>query len=607
MYKEIKYLDIYTLLKWPKSYEEATNIHIQLNNFITKCNKEYYMNKPLISDELYDMICRHILHIEKIYKIKSILYVGFKNNINNIQHKYRLYSLDNAFSIEDLEKFDLRIKKYLNINQIEYVIEPKIDGMCINLCYKDGFLIRALTRGDGISGEDVTYNIMMIDSIPKQIKYKDYLEIRGEVTIALSDFNKDKFVSSRNEVISAIRQVNPNKIQSKIQFYPHGIMPYIDIDYIKIKRLFAEFNFLSNPYKLGTIYDIDTKFNIDIPTDGLVFKMRNLHFCERLGYTNKYPRYAIAYKFNIIKNITCIKNIEFSIGRTGIITPIAIIDEIILSGSKINKVCMHNFNRDIRIGDIVEVIKSGDIIPHIDKVFTELRKDHIIHTIKPIYCPSCKSILLHEKKSIRCTNNICQEQMIQRIIHFANILEIKLGTISIRKFYNDNILTKLEDIFNLPDLSSYAGWNIKSYNNLQQSIIKARNVTYDKFLYSLGILHIGSKVASVISKYGIEQDTIGKKIKESYLKNKDFIVHMEQYFTFSEIKENHSIITHKKIIITGTFNLSRIEMKNRLKHKGAIILNHISKSADFIIAGKNPGKNKIKFAEMNNIRIFYIF
>ena len=582
-------------IRWPSTKEEALLLHSELSNFLVKCSNSYFQNNiSIVSDELYDMLFSHLLRLEKVFSIKSksTLSVGsIVKGFAKKKHKYRLYSLDNAFSEEELILFEKKIKKYLNMDYIEWIIEPKLDGICLNLIYKDGILVSGLTRGDGIEGEDVTSNVMVIDSIPKFIPSKEYIEIRGEIVIRLQDFDKNKFSTPRNEAGSSIRQIDPSiTANRKILFYPHGMMPHIFEDYIELKSFLRSCNFLENKFSILDDILTYTKFSVeDLPSDGIVFKLRDIRLYERLGYNNKAPRYAIAYKYRRTIAVTHVLDIEITVGRTGIVKPVAILEPVVISGSKITRASMHNFNLGIGSGDLVEIKKSGDIIPYIEKIIQNKSQSQYE---RPTLCPFCKSTLIENGKNIFCRNDECDERKIKKLIYFSNILNLDIGEISIRKLYVSGELKGLEDYFSLECLKE----NIECVRN---------NTTYSRFLVSLGINHIGERISEMIALGGIEQDGIGEKIKESYIKNISYIKKMETFFSFKETTIIASPLQGKKILLTGTFSITRTEMKNKLKSRGAIVMNSPSKNIDIIIIGKDPGSNINKVG--SNVRRFILY
>lgn len=609
-------LKVYQFLKWPHNYSDALQAHQILSSYIEVWNQAYYNSaSPIISDELYDLVYRHLVNIETVYNISSVIQasVGYKCN-NSIMHKYRLYSLNNAFTMDDLLKFEQSISKYLNIEYLPtWVIEPKLDGICINLIYNNGILISALTRGDGFAGKSVTDNIMTMNSIPKYIPYKDYIEIRGEIVVQLSEFNSHMFATPRNEAASSIQQNDISiTAQRKILFYPHGVMPLLDHNYVQIKHILKEYGFMENPYTQCTgisNFTLPVFSNLNLPSDGLVFKLLDTRLHIQLGYNNKAPRYAIAYKFKKITSITKVNNIVITVGRTGVITPIALIEPIELSGSIITKVSMHNFDKRIRINDIIEIKKAGEIIPYIEQVFYELRDQDSIEYIQPTQCPSCNALLSYEGKKLLCTNVLCSEQIIKQLAYFTNILEIPLGEALIRQLYDSNIIKTKHDIFKLPDLSGLHKWGKKSFAKLQEKIKYIQhNTTYSTFLTALGIELIGPTHALLIEKYGIEH--VSENIRNIYHNNSQIINTMSQYFTFPQQSSLHtvcdSLFYNKRVVITGTFNISRKAMKDRLKIKGAIIMNNVSNNTDIIIIGRNPSTSKIQLIPCK-CRIFRLY
>ena len=577
-----------------------------------------------------------------------------------------MHSLSNGFNEEDLIEFDERVKKFLNLQlteKLEYICEPKIDGLSLNMTYKNGVLISAATRGDGSIGENVTKNISNIKNIPKKLNcnFPDLIEIRGEVFIDKLDFekinskldDKNKFSNPRNAAAGSLRQLDYNISRSRpLKFLAHGIG--------KSSKNFLQFNnFYKNIEKYGikrnpvnikttNLKDIykfyseinDTRGVLKYDIDGLVVKLNNLTDQKRLGIVGKNPRWSIALKFSAEKATTMIKDIDFQVGRTGSITPVARLESINLGGVIISNATLHNFEeikkKNIRIGDIVEIQRAGDVIPQVLKVIkSNNKKNKIIQT--PKECPVCGSAAIKENDGVvlRCLNTYgCYAQKISQIIHFIGKKALNIdgfGEKQVKQFYDLNIIENICDIFilkeNKDQIEKLEGWGKLSIENLINSIEKSKNITLGKFIYSLGIRFIGEINAEILAKEfkNIDNfissskntnvlsniDGLGPKAISSienyfsYNKNINLIIKLSSILEIKDTKINTSenFFNGKNIIFTGSLkSISRDESKHMAKEVGAKILSTVSKNTDYVIIGEKAG-SKAKKAIALDIKI----
>ncbi len=637
----------------------------ELSKLITKHNKLYHQkDSPTITDSEYDKLIIENNKLEKLYpglilKTSPNNYIGAKpqKKFLKINHKMPMLSLGNAFNKKDLNEFDERIKKFLNINKdskIEYICEPKIDGVSLNVTYKNGDLLTASTRGDGKTGENVTNNIKKILNIPKKLKnnYPKFIEIRGEVYLSKKDFRdlnnnldqKTKFANPRNAAAGSLRQLDPSITYSRpLKFIPHGV-GFSSKAYIQLEEFYKdlkEWNIMPNNLtkKYSSVDSLKkycdeiekARSTIEYDIDGLVFKVNNIENQNRLGFVGKNPRWAIAYKLSSKKTVTKIKSIDFQVGRTGAITPVARLEEVNLGGVIITNATLHNFEeiikKNISINDIVEIQRAGDVIPKVNKVIKKSKDTKEI--LAPKFCPVCntKTIKENDEAVLRCSNKInCYAQKLGQITHFISKKCFNIdgfGEKQAKLFFDLKIINNYYEIFKIENFKekiiNLEGWGVQSYNNLIESINKSKKISLDKFLYSLGIRYIGEINSTIISNEFLTLENLMKSIKNIDLfKNIDglgpkavehfidFFSQKENLFTIKElekiiniqpmkISQSNNFFTNKSIVFTGSLSsLSRDEAKYLAKSKGAKILSSVSKNTDFVIVGDSAGSKKEK-------------
>ncbi len=643
----------------------------ELADLINEHNYHYHTNdKPQITDQKYDKLIKENLELESKFpelklKTSPTNKIGGKihNKFSKSYHLSPMHSLANGFNQKDLIDFDERIKKFLNIKineKLEYICEPKIDGLSLNLTYKNGNLISAATRGDGKIGEDVFKNIINIKNIPLKLNrdYPDLIEIRGEVYITKSDFEKintkfdeeNKFSNPRNAAAGSLRQLDYKISRSRpLKFLAHGIGQsskkflkfddfYKNIEVLGIKRnlLSLKTSNLEEVYKFYN--EIDNKrTSLDYDIDGLVVKLNNMASQKRLGIVGKNPRWSIALKFSAEKAITKIKEIDFQIGRTGSITPVARLEKVNLGGVIISNATLHNFEeirkKDIRIGDNVEIQRAGDVIPQVLSV-TKKNKNRKNILRPPKQCPICggETFKENDEAVLRCINTYgCYAQQIAQIIHFISKKALNIdgfGERQVKQFYNLKLVRDITDIFFLKEYKNYIenleGWGGLSFNNLINSIENSKKINLDKFIYSLGIRFIGEINAEILSKEfkTIENfisssqntdvlsniDGLGPKaissIKKffSYNKNLILVKKLSEILTIQQIKikNSNNFFYGKNLVFTGLLNsISRDEAKHLAKEVGAKILSSVSNKTDYVIVGEKAGSKAKKATELN--------
>ena len=541
-------------------------------------NKLYHgHDDPVITDKEFDNIC-----IEYDNLVVRNPNLGFKKRENigfeplekftKIKHSKPMLSLNNGFNMNDIDDFIKRTCKFLKIScdDIEFVCEPKIDGLSISLLYENGELSQALTRGNGYEGELVTENILTIDNIPKKIiDYPEFLEVRGEIFISKNDFEKlnkeqltnDKkvFSNPRNAAAGSIRQKDSNELKKRnLMFFAYTVGEVSDENFFDTqinllnKFKYWGFNIPENIKLLKTLDEISSYYNsmlemrdkIDYEIDGLVYKVNSFALQKRLGEMSRAPRWAIAHKLPSLIKETTIEKIDLQVGRTGTITPVARVKKVKIGGVEVSNVTLHNEDeierKDIRIGDTVLIERAGDVIPHILSVVKEKRTKMSKKYFISKHCPTCGQITIKKEGEAarKCINTDCKAQKIENLIHFCskNGMNIDgLGNKQIKLFFKKGIVTKYSDIFKLyekkDELKSYDGFGELSVNKLLSNINKAKLVNFDKFLNSLGIKQVGENTSKILAEHYIDFPNLINNIKKATDKVSDefqYLINIDQ-------------------------------------------------------------------------------
>ena len=639
---------------------------------IEKYDKQYYdKNNSLISDSEYDLKKREILELERKFKFLSSIKspsktVGFKpsKNFKKIKHKIPMLSLSNAFDEEDLLNFEKKIFNYLDLKKdfkIEYSTEPKIDGISASLTYKKGELVSGLSRGDGSEGEDITKNLKTIKDIPHKISSKDFpeeIDIRGEVFIKNSDFKKisSKFANPRNAASGSLRQKDAkvtSKIPLKFIAYTYGFEKNLNLNkQTEFLNKLQEWGFKTNPLnkKITGIKNLlinhgfveGKRSKLDFEIDGLVYKINDFKLQKRLGFVANAPRWAIAHKFAANNSISNIINIEIQVGRTGALTPVAKIKPVNIGGVVVSNATLHNEEeiqrKDIRVGDTVLVERAGDVIPHVVSVDFKKRKANSKKFIFPTKCP-CGFETVKEFNKItkkhdsvrRCPDRgfECDRMAKERLKHFVSKEAFNidgLGKKIVEDFWEKKLIKFPQDIFNLNynKIKDLDGWGNLSVSNLKFSIESKREINFDRFIYSLGIRHIGMENSKIIANFikepskffklsenksfndllnidGIGQTQISSLI--SFFKNRTNLIILDELEKVLKVKKidtkkNDGKLSNKTFLITGKLTgISRSEAKSLIESKSGKILSNVNKKLDYLIVGEKPTKRKVETAK----------
>jgi len=624
----------------------------RLRDEINYHNYQYYVeNNPVISDYEYDMLLKKLealetQHPDLITSDSPTQRIGGEplKGFTTVDHKIPMLSLDNAYSHDELREFDERVKK--NITDVEYICEPKIDGVSIALIYENGIFIRGATRGDGINGDDITSNLRTIRSIPLRLQGSDIqnAEVRGEVYFPISSFkkfNKEQekkeeqvFANPRNAAAGSLRQLDPRIVASRpLDTYLYYIS-HSDKDFKSQEKSLETLRaagFRVNPLieKASSIEDAISycktleakRETLDYEIDGVVLKVNSFEQQRKLGSTIKHPRWAIAFKFTAKQATTRLKDIVIQVGRTGTLTPVAILEPIQVGGVTVSRATLHNFDelkrKDIRIGDRVLVERSGDVIPQVVKSISEKRTGEEKARAIPRKCPVCGSDVIRtlDEVAVRCPNKQCPARLKWRIEYFASrdAMDIDhLGGQTIDKLIEKGLIDTIADVYSLTekDLLSLEGFKEKSVKNLLDSIEKSKQQGLARLIYGLGIRHVGKYASQLLATQYSSIDELAKKTAEEFIQ-----IHglgektAEAIATFFATEENielinklkdigirtketkkEGILSGKKFVFTGGLtSLSRPDASDLVMKNGGMVASAIGKDIDYVVVGTDPG------------------
>lgn len=629
----------------------------ELINILNEANYEYYVNdNPTLTDQEYDKYLRELINLEEKYpdlkrvdsptsRVGGEVAEGF----NKVVHEIPMMSLSNVFNEDEIIAFDERIKK--EVKNPKYVVELKIDGLSVSLVYKNGVLVRGATRGDGVTGEDITNNVKTIKSIPIKLKENIDIEIRGEIYMSKNTFldlnenrklnNQEVFANPRNAAAGSIRQLDPKiaasrKLDCFLYHLPNAInyeiySHYEALNYIKKLGLIVNPNIkrVNNIDELLDYIKYWTEHRDDLPyeIDGIVIKLDSIKDQQKLGNTAKYPKWATAYKFPAQLVLTKLKDIKFTVGRTGQVTPNAILEPVILMGSTISKATLHNedyvVKKDLKIGDIVAIKKAGDVIPEVVEAKKERRTGSEQDFVMIKNCPICGSELIKKdtEAAYYCVNFNCDAKRIEGLIHFVgrDAMYIEgFGDRIVEDFYNMGYLKYFSDFYKLEqykeDLMLLEGFGEKSINNLLESIEKSKSNSLERLLFGIGIRYVGKKVAKILASNFENIDKlmeakyedlksipdIGDIIAKSVVDYFNNEANIEQINKLKELNINMNYIKEKIIIdeefndktfvLTGTLtNLTRDDASNEIIKRGGKVTNSVTKKTDVVLVGEKPG------------------
>lgn len=659
----------------PISFEEAKKRAVELRGELDQYSYQYYVkDNPSISDHDYDVLYHELVQLETEYpdlitsdsptqRVGGQVLPGF----TKVVHEIPMLSLGNAFDREDLIRFDERIKRLLPDEDIQYICELKIDGLAISLKYENGQLVQAATRGDGTIGEDITQNIRTVKSVPLRLQKPYSIEVRGECYMPKSSFialnkereenGEDVFANPRNAAAGGLRQLDP-KLAAKrnLNTFLYTIADFGEITATGQDEALNELDQLgirTNHERhlcdsIDEVWEYVENYHekrVDLPyeIDGIVIKVNNFATQEALGFTVKAPRWAIAYKFPAEEAITVVREIEWTVGRTGVVTPTAIMDPVHLAGTTVQRASLHNVDlikeRDIRLLDTVVIHKAGDIIPEVTRVITDKREPNSQPYLIPTHCPACQSELVHleEEVALRCINPKCPAQITEGLSHFVsrNAMNIDgLGNRVIVQMYEKELVHDVADLYQLTfeQLLTLEKIKEKSANNILTAIDNSRQNSMERLLFGLGIRHVGAKAAKLLSEQFesmaglsqatkediIEVDGIGEIIADSVVtyfelpEVAELLAELEQCqvnLTYlgkkrDELAKSDSYFNGKTIVLTGKLtHFTREEAKERIENLGGKVTGSVSKKTDLVVAGAEAG-SKLTKAEKLEVAVW---
>ncbi|MBU2496035.1 MAG: NAD-dependent DNA ligase LigA [Candidatus Omnitrophota bacterium] len=628
----------------------------ELTREIVEHNYRYYVeDNPVISDIEYDRLLKELKNLEEefpnLWQLDSpTRRVGGQpiEGFVTVRHLRPMFSLENGNSEEDVRDFDQRVRKLLEVPQVEYTVELKIDGVALSLIYQSGRFLRAITRGDGVQGDDVTENVRTISVIPLQIDYTDPLEVRGEAYLSHEEFariNRQResegepaFVNPRNAAAGSLKQLDSREVaRRKILFFSWAGFLSEDLDEHRLVLEFLrQLRFPINPH-IRTFKGIDAvieyrnswqekRHTLPYDTDGMVIKVNRLAWQDAVGFTSKSPRWALAYKFPAEQATTQIKNIIVQVGRLGTITPVAELEPVFLSGSTVSRASLHNQDEIKRLGvkilDRVFVEKAGEIIPQVIKVIPELRTGEEVDFVMPENCPACEG-RLHQAEgevAVRCTNIRCPAQVKERVLHFAgrDAMDIEgLGVEMVTVLVDKSLISDFGDLYSLTyeKLIELDRMAKKSTENLLAAINKSKERDLVNLLFGLGIRHVGARAAEILAENfstlkELEQAKaenltaireIGPALAESIT---DFFQDAETRKVIDKLKiagvnmiqkekkapVRNPVFAGKSVVVTGILEgMARSEAEKLVKELGGLVSSSVSKKTDYLVVGKDPG------------------
>ena len=645
------------------------DIKKRIDQLITEINRasyEYYaLDNPSLSDQEYDDKYNELLRLEEKYpELKRddspTNRVGGEaiDKFTKVTHKTPMLSFDDIFNSEEIEMFDERIKK--TISKPEYTLEPKMDGLSGSLIYEKGVLVRAATRGDGVTGEDITINVKTIKSVPLHLSKKIDIEVRGEIYMSKLSFDKanierrsngeKEFANPRNAAAGSVRQLD-SKITAKrdLDFMAYFI-PNPEKYGIKTQKesldFLRELGFKTN-YELNSlahnaseiekyIEDLGNKrSSLPYDIDGVVIKVNSLADEDELGFTSRVPRWGIAYKFPALEVLTKLNEIVFTVGRTGKITPNAYFDTVHVDGSLVSKATLHNsdycIEKDIRVGDIISIRKAGDVIPEVVEVKLD-RREGSPEPFKMIEnCPICNTKLIRKDANHFCPNEKCPARNIEKLIHYASRDAMNFdgfGERIIEDFYNMGYINNFSDFYDLgkykDELMTLEGFGEKSITNLLEAIDNSKQNSVERLIYALGIRYVGKKTAKIFAYSFSDLDKfmasdyetlknineIGEIIAKSvvdYFADENNLKEINKLrglginfkYLGNKINNDNENINGKTFVITGTLSKPRDYYKEILESLGGNVTGSVTKKTDFVLLGENPGSKYDKAKELN--------
>ncbi|ALS01382.1 aromatic ring-opening dioxygenase LigA [Enterococcus silesiacus] len=645
--------------------EKAKELRIQLNQY----SHEYYVaDKPTVEDYVYDRLYQELSDIETEYpdlitsdsptqRVGGKILQGFEK----VTHEVQMYSLNDGFSKEDIYDFDERVQKLAG-KQVGYCCELKIDGLAISLKYENGKFVQGATRGDGTVGENITENLKTVKSIPLELKKPISVEVRGECYMPKQSFvnlnkereeaGQDVFANPRNAAAGSLRQLDTSMVAKRnLSTFLYTVADFgpmtAQTQFDALNEL-SEIGFRTNPEKklCQNIDEVwayieeyhEKRSELPYEIDGIVIKTNEFTIQDELGFTVKAPRWAIAYKFPPEEAQTVVEEIEWTIGRTGVVTPTAVMQPVRVAGTTVSRASLHNADfiamKDIRLNDAVIIYKAGDIIPEVAQVLTEKRDENSQPYEIPTHCPVCNSELVHldEEVALRCINPKCPAQIKEGLNHFVsrNAMNIDgLGPRVLEQMYDKELIADVADLYFLTEeqLMTLEKIKEKSANNIYQAIAASRDNSVERLIFGLGIRHVGSKAAKVLAEHFGDLRTISKATKEevvaldsmgeiiadslvTYFENEEVHELMDELtkagvnFEYkgirtSQLEAVESPFKDKTVVLTGKLtHYNREEAKEKIENLGGKVTGSVSKKTDIVVAGEDAGSKLTKAQDL---------
>ncbi|MGX7148137.1 NAD-dependent DNA ligase LigA [Enterococcus ureasiticus] len=653
----------------PLTLAEATDKAKELRAQLNQYSHEYYVaDKPTVEDYVYDRLYKELSDIETEYpdlitsdsptqRVGGKILQGFEK----VTHEVQMYSLNDGFSKEDIYDFDERVQKLAG-KPVSYCCELKIDGLAISLKYENGKFIQGATRGDGTVGENITENLKTVKSIPLELKKPISVEVRGECYMPKQSFvnlnkereeaGQDVFANPRNAAAGSLRQLDTSMVAKRnLSTFLYTVADFgpmtAQTQYDALNEL-SEIGFRTNPEKklCQTIDEVwayieeyhEKRSELPYEIDGIVIKTNEFTIQDELGFTVKAPRWAIAYKFPPEEAQTIVEEIEWTIGRTGVVTPTAVMQPVRVAGTTVSRASLHNADfiamKDIRLNDTVIIYKAGDIIPEVAQVLTEKRDENSQPYEIPTHCPVCNSELVHldEEVALRCINPKCPAQIKEGLNHFVsrNAMNIDgLGPRVLEQMYDKELVADVADLYFLTQeqLMTLEKIKEKSANNIYQAIAASRDNSVERLIFGLGIRHVGSKAAKVLAEHFgdlraistaskeevVALDSMGEIIADSlvtYFENEEVHELMDELtkagvnFEYkgirtSQLEAVESPFKDKTVVLTGKLtHYNREEAKEKIENLGGKVTGSVSKKTDIVVAGEEAGSKLTKAQDL---------
>ena len=640
----------------------------KLRDKLNKYSYLYYVkNEPVIADSEFDKLLLDLKklenqHPEFVTSDSPTQRIGAKiqSRFKKVRHAKTMLSLQAAHNRDDALAFDKRNREKLQFSELEYMAEPKLDGLSIELRYEDGIFIQGSTRGDGSTGEDITTNLKTVRSIPLKLNSKEikHLVVRGEVVMFIKDFNRlnkentesnlQTFANPRNAAAGSLRQLDATVTASrKLQSFIYEVIESSGKE-LKTQKQVLDFlrdcgfkvndetRLLKSIVEAIEYHDMmeRKRDKIDYEIDGVVIKINNLKYHDAMGQRSTSPRWALAYKFEPRKEMTVIEDIVLQVGRMGTLTPVALLKPVEVGGVTVSRATLHNLDeikrKDIKIHDKVKIQRAGDVIPQVISVDKQVRSGKEKDFIMPKKCPACDSLVIHEDVYYFCTGGIaCRAQIKEGIKHFAskNALDIVgLSDKTVELFYEKGLVKRIPEIFNLSkdDLLKLPGWKEKSSDNLINAIKASKQTNLSRFIFSLGIRHVGKHLAEILAgEYKdianlkkatkeelIDINEVGPKVAESindFFESKNSLKMLDDLFKAGIIISNEAVegpLQGLTFLFTGTLlKYSRPEAGRKVKKLGAKVTDSVSDKVDYLVAGENPGSKINKAKKKASIKV----